>query len=379
MSISSQSSGQRAFAQKLPRYVIEPLFSLFLTYLRFPVPQTTCHRSSSSHFICRVCLQPDEWGTTPDLLQCEQHQYMQCDLLPVERGHRNSWLWGCHERTRHCKWPRPFKNSPQFPFGWPTDLPPAPSMENSVACHTAWTTVSSLLNRHKNKHWIYVWIYRESLNSHVRDCVRCYTAPWLIVQHRYQEYSTGTLARPSSARLNTLTAAPRQEFEVDIEVDANANSEDDTSLPEPSPKVAKQYIFPISTFIHPISLQASSIRGSISEHTPRGSWATFDLRQTASDPLLPGLLDRLAPDAIDSVNRLRRLELQLVKISKYILSNKVISCFYGTGHPFFTLSTPRGRRHDWTTIPARNASRTSRPSHSCQVHPTSVSQHFISS
>ena len=46
--------------------------------------------------------------------------------------------------------------------------------------------------------------------------------------------------------------------------------------------------------------------------TPRGSWATFDLRQTASDPPLPGLLDRLAPDVIDNVNKLRRNELQLV-------------------------------------------------------------------
>ena len=46
--------------------------------------------------------------------------------------------------------------------------------------------------------------------------------------------------------------------------------------------------------------------------TPRGSWATFDLRQTASDPPLPGLLDRLAPDVIDNVNKLRRSELQSV-------------------------------------------------------------------
>jgi hypothetical protein len=157
MSISSQSSGQRAFAQKLPRYVIEPLVSLIFTYLRFPVAQAPCHRSPSSHIICRVCLQPDEWGTTPNLLQCKQHQYLQCDLLPVERGHRNSRLWGCHERTRHCKWSRPFENSPQFPIGWFTDLPPAPSMENSVACHTAWTTVSSLLNNFNNRDTKYMF------------------------------------------------------------------------------------------------------------------------------------------------------------------------------------------------------------------------------
>lgn len=54
--------------------------------------------------------------------------------------------------------------------------------------------------------------------------------------------------------------------------------------------------------------------------TPRGSWATFDLRQTASDPLLPGLLDRLAPDVVDNVNKLRRSELQLV--SCFILAKQ---------------------------------------------------------
>lgn len=56
---------------------------------------------------------------------------------------------------------------------------------------------------------------------------------------------------------------------------------------------------------------STSVASSTTE-TPRGSWATFDLRQTASDPLLPNLLDRLAPDAIDSLNKIRRSELQLV-------------------------------------------------------------------
>ena len=78
------------------------------------------------------------------------------------------------------------------------------------------------------------------MTPHVRDCVRCYTAPWLIVQHRYQEYSSGCLARPSSARLNTLTSASRQEFEIDADtIDPNANDDDAaaTAYQETEPKV----------------------------------------------------------------------------------------------------------------------------------------------
>ena len=71
-----------------------------------------------------------------------------------------------------------------------------------------------------------------------------------------------------------------------------------------------------------LNFQANSIRSSSSvSDTPRGSWATFDLRQTASDPLLPGLLDRLAPDVIDNVNKIRRSELQLVSYIFFTKSN----------------------------------------------------------
>jgi len=62
-----------------------------------------------------------------------------------------------------------------------------------------------------------------------------------------------------------------------------------------------------------LTLQANSVKSSSSiSDTPRGSWATFDLRQTASDAFVSGLLDRLAPDAIDNVNKIRRTEIQLV-------------------------------------------------------------------
>jgi hypothetical protein len=71
--------------------------------------------------------------------------------------------------------------------------------------------------------------FRESLNSHVRDCVRCYTSPWLVVQHRYQDFSSGSLARQSASRLNALAATPRQEFEIDDENDVNFNHENEST------------------------------------------------------------------------------------------------------------------------------------------------------
>ena len=75
------------------------------------------------------------------------------------------------------------------------------------------------------------------MNSHVRDCVRSYTSPWLIVQRKCQEYSSGSLARHSASRFNTLTSTPKQEFEVDGECDLNANGDEETIDP-PTNKVS---------------------------------------------------------------------------------------------------------------------------------------------
>lgn len=67
----------------------------------------------------------------------------------------------------------------------------------------------------------------------MRDCVRCYTSPWLVVQHRYQEYSSGNLARQSSTRLNALASTPRQEYEIDGENEVNAISENYNAVIDP--------------------------------------------------------------------------------------------------------------------------------------------------
>ena len=42
--------------------------------------------------------------------------------------------------------------------------------------------------------------------------------------------------------------------------------------------------------------------------TPRGSWASLDLRHSQHDPLLPNLLDRICPEMVDQMNAQKRLE-----------------------------------------------------------------------
>ena len=42
--------------------------------------------------------------------------------------------------------------------------------------------------------------------------------------------------------------------------------------------------------------------------TPRGSWASFDLRSSNNDPLIPGLLDNTPAEAVDQTNESRRAE-----------------------------------------------------------------------
>lgn len=54
---------------------------------------------------------------------------------------------------------------------------------------------------------------------------------------------------------------------------------------------------------------------SSSADTPRGSWASLDLRHSQHDPLLPGLLDRVCPETIDLNNEQKRSEDRQVNIN----------------------------------------------------------------
>lgn len=52
----------------------------------------------------------------------------------------------------------------------------------------------------------------------------------------------------------------------------------------------------------------SSVSSCTDTLTPRGSWASFDLRRSINDPLVPNLLDDVPPEQIDQTNELRRQE-----------------------------------------------------------------------
>lgn len=52
----------------------------------------------------------------------------------------------------------------------------------------------------------------------------------------------------------------------------------------------------------------SSVSSCTDTLTPRGSWASFDLRSSVNDPLISGLLDRLPPESVDQTNETRRIE-----------------------------------------------------------------------
>ena len=49
-------------------------------------------------------------------------------------------------------------------------------------------------------------------------------------------------------------------------------------------------------------------QNSHSGETPRGSWATFDLRNSNPDPAVPGLLDHVDALVTDQLNEVRRAE-----------------------------------------------------------------------
>ncbi|XP_071439283.1 dedicator of cytokinesis protein 7 [Hetaerina americana] len=127
----------------------------------------------------------------------------------------------------------------------------------------------------------------ESLPPHIRDCVQLYTSDWVIVSHRYRHHSSSCWVRDRAGeRLTLVQAIPRQEFEVDLEQAAFINSPDDDGYKESS-------------------LSQQSFH---SADTPRGSWASFDLRNSISDALIPSLLERIPPETVDELNEARRTE-----------------------------------------------------------------------
>lgn len=130
----------------------------------------------------------------------------------------------------------------------------------------------------------------EKLSPHVRECVNLYTADWVVVNYQYRHLSSSSWIRDRGGERHSLVQGiPRQVFEVDHEQLVYLGSTEDD--------------------VYKLDSGGSSARQSIhSVDTPRGSWASFDLRNSVSDPPIPSLLERVPPETIDQLNEVRRQE-----------------------------------------------------------------------
>ncbi|XP_017855271.1 dedicator of cytokinesis protein 7 [Drosophila busckii] len=136
------------------------------------------------------------------------------------------------------------------------------------------------------------------LPNHVQECVCCYTRPWKVVEYAHRH-------GPRMDRGNISPSAYQQEFEIDKDF----SSFDDTCTDK-------------SESCTPSSRQSIASLASVSSCTdtltPRGSWASFDLRRSVNDPLIPNLLDNVPPEQIDQLNReKRKIERQEALFSLY--------------------------------------------------------------
>uniref|UniRef100_A0A8C9XU95 Dedicator of cytokinesis 6 n=1 Tax=Sander lucioperca TaxID=283035 RepID=A0A8C9XU95_SANLU len=118
----------------------------------------------------------------------------------------------------------------------------------------------------------------DSLDPRVRDALAVYTDDWLVIQRKYQRYSTAYTPHNSERQRERQRGLVKQTFELD-EV-AAAERQDDQ-------------------------------RRSVSlDETPRGSWASsiFDLKNSSPDALLPSVLERTAAEDMDRRNTEARLQ-----------------------------------------------------------------------
>lgn len=133
----------------------------------------------------------------------------------------------------------------------------------------------------------------------VRECLRCYTSDYTVVECKYRMYSGSACGRDRlGERIDKLHAGPRHYYEVDSETHAVSTEELASQQQfESQPSSGRQSVASITS--------SSSCNETL---TPRGSWASLDLRSSSSDPLLPDLFERKPPEQLDAINEARRLE-----------------------------------------------------------------------
>uniref|UniRef100_A0A8D3E0G2 Dedicator of cytokinesis 6 n=1 Tax=Scophthalmus maximus TaxID=52904 RepID=A0A8D3E0G2_SCOMX len=122
----------------------------------------------------------------------------------------------------------------------------------------------------------------DSLDPRVRDALAVYTDDWLVIQRKYQRYSTTYSPQNSERQRERQRGLVKQTFELD-EAAATERQDD----------------------------QDDAKRRSVSlDETPRGSWASsiFDLKNSSPDALLPSVLERAAAEDMDRRNTEARLQ-----------------------------------------------------------------------
>lgn len=152
---------------------------------------------------------------------------------------------------------------------------------------------------------------------HIKECIDCYIRPWKAVEFSQRQYSSSCLSRERLDRGGITPSISQQEFEVDLDYypldetltykvcttalitfrvriiqfrDFSFNSQSESCTPSSRQSIAS----------------LSSVSSCTDTLTPRGSWASFDLRSSVNDPLLPGFLERTPAELIDQPNESRR-------------------------------------------------------------------------
>ncbi|XP_064842284.1 dedicator of cytokinesis protein 7-like isoform X1 [Oncorhynchus masou masou] len=122
----------------------------------------------------------------------------------------------------------------------------------------------------------------DTFDPRVRDALAVYTDDWLIIQRKYQRYSTTHTPHNSERQRERQRGLVKQTFELD---EAAATDRQDD--------------------------QDDAKRRSVSlDDTPRGSWASsiFDLKNSSPDALLPSVLERTAAEDMDRRSAEARLQ-----------------------------------------------------------------------
>ncbi|EDW80222.1 uncharacterized protein Dwil_GK21076 [Drosophila willistoni] len=145
---------------------------------------------------------------------------------------------------------------------------------------------------------------KENINDlpqHVQECLSCYTRPWKIVEYAQRHYSSSCCTRERIDRGTISPSSYQQEFEIDK--DLAASFDETLTIGESCTSSSRQSMASLAS----VSGLSSCCTDTLTP-TPRGSWASFDLRRSVNDPLIPNLLDNVPPEQIDQTNETRRQE-----------------------------------------------------------------------